>query len=175
MSTETKLKEIVDQMKTARERMRQEGQEALTEAFQEFFRSHPEVKAIQWTQYTPWFNDGDTCTFSVHDWELKVDPETLSRELREEYEQYAEDYGSGYSYGEQCYASLLESISGRHSWRKRDNTRNLTPAEMGVLEDFNALQSACREEEDLLKEVMGDHCLVTVSADGIDVSEYEHD
>jgi hypothetical protein len=24
------------------------------------------VLAISWTQYTPWFNDGDTCEFNVH-------------------------------------------------------------------------------------------------------------
>jgi hypothetical protein len=31
-----------------------------------FMREHPEVKAIGWTQYTPYFNDGEPCVFNFH-------------------------------------------------------------------------------------------------------------
>ncbi len=29
--------------------------------------AYPEVVKVEWCQYTPNFNDGDTCRFSVHD------------------------------------------------------------------------------------------------------------
>jgi hypothetical protein len=31
------------------------------------FTAYPNVKAIGWTQYTPYFNDGEPCVFSVND------------------------------------------------------------------------------------------------------------
>ena len=30
------------------------------------FDTFPEVKSVSWTQYTPYFNDGEECTFSAH-------------------------------------------------------------------------------------------------------------
>jgi hypothetical protein len=35
--------------------------------FKSFFETYPEVKTIHWLQYTPHFNDGDECVFSVHE------------------------------------------------------------------------------------------------------------
>jgi hypothetical protein len=40
--------------------------DAFAEASKSLFDSHPILKSIQWTQYTPYFNDGDTCEFSAH-------------------------------------------------------------------------------------------------------------
>jgi hypothetical protein len=31
------------------------------------FEKHPELHIISWKQYVPSFNDGDPCTFSMHD------------------------------------------------------------------------------------------------------------
>lgn len=38
----------------------------LLAAFAEKFKANPSVKCMIWTQYTPYFNDGEPCTFSVH-------------------------------------------------------------------------------------------------------------
>lgn len=37
------------------------------ELFKAFFEENPEIHSIQWTQYTPYFNDGDECVFEVND------------------------------------------------------------------------------------------------------------
>jgi hypothetical protein len=58
--------ELDDKMKT-------EGRRALGIAFKEFFDANPTVKGVRWSQYTPYFNDGDVCRFSVHDFDFKVD------------------------------------------------------------------------------------------------------
>lgn len=42
------------------------GKEALAEAFKPIFAEHPTVISFEWRQYTPFFNDGDVCSFSVH-------------------------------------------------------------------------------------------------------------
>ena len=39
---------------------------ALKEAFTDLKKAIPTLEAVKWHQYTPYFNDGDTCTFSLH-------------------------------------------------------------------------------------------------------------
>lgn len=42
------------------------AREAFKEASTELFDKHPKLESFSWTQYTPYFNDGDECCFSVH-------------------------------------------------------------------------------------------------------------
>jgi hypothetical protein len=49
--------------------MREHGQAALGGAFKELFDKHPKLESVTWTQYTPHFNDGDACVFSVNGFE----------------------------------------------------------------------------------------------------------
>ena len=46
----------------------------LLKEFSLLFDTVPELEYVYWTQYTPSFNDGDTCVFTVHDieWEGEV-------------------------------------------------------------------------------------------------------
>jgi len=43
------------------------AKDALLEHFTSLFRAHPDVQAIRWDQYTPYFNDGSPCVFRVCD------------------------------------------------------------------------------------------------------------
>lgn len=56
----------------AMEQLKADGEAALKAALAEFFAAHPEAVAIAWRQYTPYFNDGDACTFSVHEPGVKL-------------------------------------------------------------------------------------------------------
>ncbi|MFO0578681.1 MAG: hypothetical protein U1A78_32160 [Polyangia bacterium] len=57
-------------------KFRAEGLDALKVALREFFTRFPAVRAIRWQQYTPYFNDGDACTFSVHTPRVRLDDES---------------------------------------------------------------------------------------------------
>ena len=52
--------------------IKREGQQAIAAAFKEVFDAYPELESVSWTQYTPYFNDGDACTFAVHDFDSAV-------------------------------------------------------------------------------------------------------
>lgn len=41
------------------------GQDMLKEEFKKWFDDFPELKAFSWTQYTPYFNDGEPCVFQI--------------------------------------------------------------------------------------------------------------
>lgn len=47
------------------------GKKMLADGFDAFFKAHPDVDAIRWTQYTPHFNDGDVCEFSRHEFDIR--------------------------------------------------------------------------------------------------------
>lgn len=67
------FKKLMDLKAEYDKTLSEQGEQALKEAFKEFFTKHPQVGTISWTQYTPYFNDGDACYFSRH--ELEIDEE----------------------------------------------------------------------------------------------------
>jgi hypothetical protein len=61
------FEDTMTEMKQIIENSRKMGQAALTKGFNDIFNLHPEIKAIAWCQYTPYFNDGEACEFGIHD------------------------------------------------------------------------------------------------------------
>jgi L-ribulose-5-phosphate 3-epimerase UlaE len=47
--------------------MSEKFQSELKTVFKAVFEQYPAVTKMCWTQYTPYFNDGDPCVFNVHD------------------------------------------------------------------------------------------------------------
>ena len=65
MSVMTKYTEAKKRMKVALEQANAIVKEAFLEAYNEVFKKYPNIESFSWTQYTPYFNDGDECTFSA--------------------------------------------------------------------------------------------------------------
>jgi len=112
-----------------------QGSTAIGSAFKPFFEKYPEAKSVVWVQYTPHFNDGDTCEFGVREPEI-----------------HGDDGEDRYCYGE-----------------------GLTDKELGIgAEDaFDDIWQFC--DEDLLQLCFGDGVQVTVTAETVEVEEYDHD
>lgn len=53
------------QMAEFKEKMKQDGKQFFSDQSKELFEKHPTLVKFGWTQYTPYFNDGDTCYFSA--------------------------------------------------------------------------------------------------------------
>lgn len=62
----TKLKELQKKIDALKAEKKSESEIAFKEESKAIFDKYPEIKSFSWTQYTPYFNDGDECTFSVH-------------------------------------------------------------------------------------------------------------
>jgi len=58
---------LIQEFTEQQERFQKVAQERLKEYFAEFWEKNPAIKAVHWSQYAPYFNDGDPCTFRVHD------------------------------------------------------------------------------------------------------------
>ena len=52
--------------------------------YQGVFDTFTDINSFGWTQYTPWFNDGDTCEFGVNTWDPYVNEVSYYYELDEE-------------------------------------------------------------------------------------------
>ena len=63
-SEHASLKSRINALK---EEMQENSKVLMKEAFREFLEKYDVVDNIFWTQYTPYFNDGESCEFSVGD------------------------------------------------------------------------------------------------------------
>jgi len=124
------------------------------------FEKHPKIKSISWNQYTPYFNDGDECTFSANldlDYGMKVngvdeDDDNSPLDWRIKY----------YLKGEEKYKDLLT-----------ENPNIDLEIYHGAIEFQQLLKSI---PESFLKDLFGDHMQITLLSTGeVETEEYEHD
>lgn len=119
------------------------------------------VLAVQWDQYTDYFNDGEPCTFSVH--EARVELSVNEEEFVDEYELY--DYK--YPYRHELYDS--EDNVEVFQFNGLD-TKDVHAA----LTTFNRVLTGGKHIVDLQK-VFGDHATVTATEEGYSVDFCDHD
>jgi len=64
--TMTKAKELKEHLDNMKKEANEKGKEIFKEASALLFQEIPELESFGWTQYTPYFNDGDACYFGTH-------------------------------------------------------------------------------------------------------------
>jgi hypothetical protein len=184
--TSNKLTKLVKQVEDLRRKMQQDGQIALKEAFSDFFDAHPEATAIVWTQYTPYFNDGDACTFGINYFELKVDVNKVADDIKFLLDKSG--HNDEYDWGGGCAARSISRIEDTAANRKlkKDNhyyndlykdltLRQLELKEKSLLEDFKELTNSCHAIPEILETILGDHIKVTATKKGFSIDDYSHD
>lgn len=122
------LEQANAQIESLREVIRIKTEDYIKIGSQELFAKHPELETISWTQYTPYFMDGDTCYFSANT-------------------EYAEINGEE-----------IEWDDDKKNQMEKD------------VEDF--LDTL---DHDTLEDLFGDHVKVTITKDGVNVEDYDHD
>lgn len=142
----------------------EEKKKALAEQLQQefpqilapLFEKSKKINSVSWRQYTPYFNDGDTCEFGVYNDDLDVNGES----------NYDLDWWSWevkwYLKGEDKYKNIFN-----------DNP-SLDLEECKVYMEFIEVLTSI--PDDFYKDLFGDHVEVTVLRDGrVEVDGYEHD
>lgn len=143
--------EIKNKLEEAMNLMKIEGEKALGEAFKEFFEKVPMVKAVQWTQYTPYFNDGDPCVF----WCGISDAAVL---LEKDHGLPEDDF---YLFDDE-----------EEGWVEISYTTTSTAA--AAINEF--LLELSKIDDKIFEVLFGDHVQVTATLDGnFEVEEYGHD
>jgi hypothetical protein len=123
------------------------------------FEKHPLLESFSWPQYTPYFNDGDECTFSAH-----VDEPDMNG-----IDGYEIDFSEPTitEYGE--YDKITRSYPN-----KKDVPNPKYNPELGSA--YNDVKEFLQNiNEEVLRDLFGDHIKVTVRKSGVQVEKYSHD
>lgn len=134
----------------------------ITGIFAPFFAECPNG-AVAFTAYTPYFNDGDECEFSVNDlaFHTSVGGDPDEDAVNGDDEDFDVD-GNFYWEGDISVESYM---------------RDTQTAEQNRIAD---IALACRQTfnqipDDMIKDMLGDHIAVIIRPDNIMVEEYDHD
>jgi tetratricopeptide (TPR) repeat protein len=206
------LEQLVDnfnmlnaRIQSARDQMKSDSQHLIEEATNALFRVAPEIDYVFWQQYTPYFNDGESCTFSVCEIYYVLQGEE-------------EDCEGSYLYTEQDYKDAINTlekvrayVSDPKAWFESYRQEHALPAHanMYVYRPWPYTVEAAQETadkimaqqlkytqpdiarinkayeafqkcmavipDDILEAVYGDHVRVTISRTGTSVDHYDHE
>jgi hypothetical protein len=155
---------------------KEEGGNVIREMMQPIFDLG--ITFVRWTQYTPYFNDGDPCEFGVNaDFELGW-PGGVEDSLWEIGYRLKEFTPYQYWGRSEVEAERMNAEYKQQHDASRDQAVNA-----GITAELiEAVKEACKPasdflnaNEELLKTAFGDHASITVTPEGIDVDEYQHD
>lgn len=143
-----KFEELNVKLEEFQKKFTKEGSELFQKIAKEMFETYPEVKSFSWTQYTPYFNDGEECVFRIHE----------------------VDQINGFGEYDDEENESEENIFTKYSWREEESDAR-------AYEIVNSLREFIYSApKDILRAIYGDHCRVTLYSDGtFEVDEYDHD
>lgn len=133
----------------------------------------PGIHGLIWDQYTPYFNDGDPCEFSVGDVRALLSEAEVNQTDEDDDDRDYRDYERGISDYE-----LLDDYEYVGKWPDRHIVvKSWKPVPSGSAEEiYNALRSLRTGSwEAVALENFGDHATVVATKDGFNVEFYEHD
>ena len=173
------LREFVEEMQRLKNTLREQGQTLMKASFKKMFDQYPFITAFQWNQYTPYFNDGEECLFSVHDVNVTNLPveelEHLSAwgEYEGELDMY--DQYNVVTKNDSDYFITSDPTGSSYNTRKPNvPSKFLNICDLSELKRFlNDLQSDALE--DVMKTTFGDHVSVIVTRDDIEINDYDHE
>lgn len=138
-------KELDEKMRQLREQFRQD----FSKIAAEFFAAVPRIKSLTWTQYTPYFMDGDPCEFGVNDIFFATDENT-------DFEYYRE----------------FDEKDGNFSVMSYGLKKLVTKEELELCEKMSQI---IHTNSELMEDLFGDHVIIVLGADGTKTQAYDHD
>ncbi len=173
---ESIMAQQIAEFETVKKAFEAKLQESMKADFEAFFAATPLVHAITWTQYTPHFNDGDPCTFSVNEPDFQN---------HEDFElEPAGGYGDGGSFpskpSEYVYAGAADPADRHHDhYVKEIADYEESIQQDGYVQTVENIREMSKFIGSIPEEVMnaafGDGVKVVATRDGFEVDEHSHD
>lgn len=139
---------LTKQMDDARAKIADMGKAAVGALFKKFFADNPKATAIGWTQYTPYFNDGEPCEFGLHEFYYTTKEGVNFEEVSSFYDD-EEEHGFKNTY--------TDAAKGEKTIKEAVSTL-VRAADSGLFET-----------------AFGDHAQIIATPAGFHVTEYSHD
>lgn len=155
---------------------------------------YPEVSGIAWTQYTPYFNDGEPCVFQAGEAYFSFNDVEIPEDRDCDYHWMEDDLENGRVWcGEWNNREIFEKVVGKTqkeygSWTGNYRTRSWTwkegsgpdsspnPHLFNAITDFTKLLDGGNYDH-AVEDLFGDHAVIRIDklAGKVIVDEYEHD
>lgn len=158
--TLSQMSEMVTKMN---EELKANFAEALKAEAEVLFAKWPKLENFSWTQYTPYFNDGEPCEFSINS----------------DYHKYTYDGEEFTEYGDVSATTYCEEGRKKSEWNvilspegaeKFESVEQVEELEC----DLNAFISELQPLENTVRACLGEGEVV-VSREGVEVEDYDHD
>jgi hypothetical protein len=154
------LREKQEEIKKLKEEMLEASNKIFTDLTKTIFEENPKVKSFGWNQYTPYFLDGDTCTFSVNTDYIYINGESV-----DESDWISETKITNWG----TWNREKKQYEGRTEVINLDYDPELSKSSDEIREFLRNF------DEDFFLSQFGDHAEITITAEGVSVDEYEHD
>jgi len=139
--------------------MEQKINNNLVDVFKEFFEKHPEVKFVTWTQFTPYFNDGEPCVFSMYGPEFCLDDRINIQDFID---------------SDQDFDVYLDNLTDELSVEGQE-FEYYYPSSYKLENDLDAFGQFLGSMEGIFYNVFGDNQRVVITPEKIEIMEYnEH-
>ena len=148
------------EIKKIQDELKQRSADIFESSFKKIFEDNPNLESFSWSQYTPYFNDGDTCYFSAH-----TDYIYVNDELVDDSDWYHSINIK--SYGK--YNSVTKKFEGRVEEPNPNFDAKMSESVNQIVQILNLF------DDDFYLQQFGDHMHVKVTRDGIHTSECDHD
>lgn len=166
------LAEMNAELADIRGKYQVKARETLNEAFKIFFETVPEITIIRWNQYTPYFNDGDACEFSVHEPNFFIDEEDMEN-CDDPYEYNPYKRPSQWVYDNAEKASYYKEAIIEYELLELKHGKEKLTRINDAIDDFTGI--FMNVEDDIMLDLFNDHVQVTATKDGFEIDEYSHD
>ena len=173
-----------------------EGKSMLKEVFDNVFSSCPKLVAIRWKQFTPNYQDGDPCYFSMHGFGYHIAGLDANKKVVKTYdnksysthvfEPYEEDEDEEYDIDEDEDAvieKVLAKANPKEGFISSYALRNskMDPLPEGfvpenwddITKSINAFEKEVQDCSDIFKSAFGDDSKVTATREGFKVEHYD--
>jgi hypothetical protein len=147
------LTRLIKDFEESQAAFQKQAQKAFKESMKSFFIDNPEIKVIKWKQFSPYFNDGEECTFSVGMPMFSNAPNVEDLE----HDEYVGEEEGIWCYGEDCYGE-----------EPPQDARLIA-----AMDAFEAIQQS-NAFETIAETMFGNHSEIVITAEGIKVEDYSH-
>lgn len=180
----------------AKKQMEETAKSLFREMSSAFFEANPEIMGFGWAQYTPYWCDGEPCTFSAN-----TDYPEVAMKIGDDLYAYNSNTGDFEVNGVEArtyedYQRMFQSLGVKNTMSIVEDgktisydpkTRSITKDGVKVKtnDDYRQMFSGPEKKvanflrvfhDDDLLTIFGDHMKITVTRDGeVETEEYEHD
>lgn len=181
----SRVNDLKESIKKFQEETKKKNETFFKDAVKFLFDEYPVLENFSWNQYTPYFNDGDECVFSVNrysfaindgieEYDLKSTQKVDIGKLNTKYADLSLQKQKAVQDENYSHADLLkremESVKKQiDDYKEPGEQKQLAEAFKAAEQVFNAF------DDEALRALFDDHVQVTVSREGIEVESYQHD